>query len=115
MSDSCLLDYQSILDDESRELLRLSDALADRVRVLGEATIRSAGQISRTQRIVDNDSFSVDEQDMIDELISDNRHLEEEMWAAIGNARDYGDVTTPLISEPWFRAHQRMVPRPWRS
>src|ERR1700689_1149398 len=56
MSGSHFRDYHLTLDDQSDQIISMMDAIAERARKIGGTTVRSSGQISRLQRIVDNDA-----------------------------------------------------------
>jgi len=45
-----------MLDDQSDQIFSMTDAIAERARKIGGTSLRSIGQISRFQRIVDNDA-----------------------------------------------------------
>src|SRR5258708_35861438 len=47
-------DYHVMLDEQSGQILAITDAVAERVRKLGGTTLRSLGHIARLQRILDN-------------------------------------------------------------
>src|SRR6266508_6257899 len=47
-------DYHLLLDEQAGQLENSIDILAERVRRIGGTTIRSIGQIGRSQRILDN-------------------------------------------------------------
>src|SRR5437588_12751909 len=68
MSGSHFRDYHLLLDEHGDQLFAMTDPIAERVRKLGELTIKSIGQISRIQRVLDNDADYVDPADMIAEL-----------------------------------------------
>src|SRR5882672_2215448 len=53
MSGPHFRDYHLMLDDQGDQLFAMTDAVAERVRKIGGTTVRSIGQISRLQRIVD--------------------------------------------------------------
>jgi starvation-inducible DNA-binding protein len=72
MSGPHFRDYHLMLDDQSSHIFSMTDAIAERARKLGGATVRSIGQISRFQRIVDNDAEYVGPLEMIAELRDDN-------------------------------------------
>src|ERR1700682_6138607 len=67
MSGSHFRDYHLMLDDQSDQIISMMDAIAERARKIGGTTVRSIGQISRLQRIVDNDAEYVKPSDMIEE------------------------------------------------
>src|SRR5471032_3090423 len=56
MSGSHFRDYHLMLDEQGNEIFAMTDVIAERARKLGGATVRSVGQISRFQRIADNDA-----------------------------------------------------------
>src|SRR6185295_12789465 len=60
-------DYHLLLDDQAAQILAISDAIAERVRKVGGTTLRSIGQISRLQRVLDNDADYVTPLDMLAE------------------------------------------------
>ena len=49
-------DYHLMLDEQADEIYAMGDPIAERVRKLGGMTIRSVGQITKLQRILDNDA-----------------------------------------------------------
>src|SRR5438874_8424800 len=56
MSGPHFRDYHLLLDEQSDQLFAMTDPVAERIRKLGRITLRSIGQISRTQRVLDNDA-----------------------------------------------------------
>ncbi|MCB8835743.1 DNA starvation/stationary phase protection protein, partial [Escherichia coli] len=44
-------DYHLLLDDQAAQILGVTDAIAERVRKIGNTTLRSIGDISRRQTI----------------------------------------------------------------
>src|SRR3989449_11183368 len=56
MSGPHFRDYHLLLDEQADQLFAMTDPVAERVRKLGGITLRSIGQISRTQRVLDNDA-----------------------------------------------------------
>src|SRR5207302_10003096 len=79
MSGPHFRDYHLMLDDQGEQIFGMTDAIAERARKLGGTTVRSIGQISRCQRIVDNDAEYVKPLDMIAELRNDNATLTQNM------------------------------------
>jgi starvation-inducible DNA-binding protein len=68
-------DYHLLLDEQSDQLYAITDPIAERVRKLGGTTLRSIGQISRLQRVRDNDADYVTPDDMLAELREENQAL----------------------------------------
>ena len=60
MSGPHFRDYHLLLDEHGEQLFAMTDIIAERVRKIGGLTLRSIGQISRTQRLRDNDAEYVE-------------------------------------------------------
>src|ERR1700753_2194059 len=56
MSGPPFPDYHLLLDEHADQLFATTDGIAERVRKIGGTTLRSIGQISRMQRVLDNDA-----------------------------------------------------------
>jgi starvation-inducible DNA-binding protein len=102
MSGPHFRDYHLMLDDQSDDIFSMTDAIAERARKLGATTIRSIGQISRFQRIVDNDAEYVKPLDMIAELRDDNAMLTQNMREVHTLCDEAGDVATASLLENWI-------------
>src|SRR6476660_6945582 len=61
-------DYHLLFDEHADQIFATTDVLAERVRKLGGTTLRSIGDITRHQRLSDNDAAYVDPQDMLADL-----------------------------------------------
>src|SRR3954447_1721653 len=79
MSGPHFRDYHLLLDEQADQLFAMTDVIAERVRKVGGTTLRSVGHIARLQRLSDNDSGSLSANQMLGELLRDNRRLVEEM------------------------------------
>src|ERR1700716_3600820 len=75
MSGPHFRDYHLLLDEHADQLFAMTDPIAERIRKIGGLTIKSIGQISRLQRVVDNDAEYFDPPDMIPQLAEDNKTL----------------------------------------
>src|ERR1700731_5252011 len=102
MSGPHFRDYHLMLDDQSDQIFAMTDAIAERARKLGGTTVRSIGQISRFQRIVDNDAECVKPLDMIAELRDDNAILTQNMREVHSLCDEAGDVATASLLENWI-------------
>jgi starvation-inducible DNA-binding protein len=102
MSGPHFRDYHLMLDDQGEQLFSMTDVIAERARKLGGATLRSIGQISRFQRIVDNDAETVAPTDMIAELRDDNALLTQSMREVHALCDAAGDVATASLLENWI-------------
>src|SRR5206468_7997693 len=75
MSGPHFRDYHLLLDEQADQLFATTDPIAERVRKLGGVTLHSIGQISRNQRVLDNDAEYVEPLDMLAELAEDNKTM----------------------------------------
>ena len=102
-------DYHLLLDEHGDQIFGITDDIAERVRKIGGTTIRSIGQISRLQRIKDNDAEYVTPQDMLSELLEDNKALVLSMRATHTLTDEAGDVATTSLLENWIDEAQRRI------
>jgi starvation-inducible DNA-binding protein len=91
-----------MLDDQSDQIFSMTDAIAERARKLGGTTVRSVGQISRFQRVVDNDAEYVEPLDMLAELRNDNAILTQNMRKVHSLCDEAGDLATASLLENWI-------------
>src|SRR5271167_415035 len=75
MSGPHFRDYHLLLDEQGEQIFAMTDPIAERVRKIGGITLHSIGQISKIQRLSDNDADYVDPVDMLAELLEDNKTL----------------------------------------
>src|SRR5262249_13952360 len=85
----------------------MTDSIAERVRKIGGLTLHSIGQISRTQRILDNDAEYVEPLDMLAELADDNRTMVTRLREAHNVCDDHRDVATTSLIEVWIDETER--------
>ena len=102
-----LRDYHLMLVEQAAELLAMTDPIAERVRKLGQITVRSIGQISRTQRILDNDAIYVEPSDMLAELRDDNKALAASLRESRGVCEDNHDAGTAGLIDAWIDETER--------
>ena len=107
MSGPQFRDYHLLLDEQADQLFEMTDPVAERVRKLGGITIRSIGQIARTQRIPDNDADYVQPADMLAELGDDNRTLASRLRQVHNVCEEHGDVATASLLEVWLDETER--------
>src|SRR5882757_9088293 len=100
-------DYHPLLDEQGEQILATTDAIAERVRKIGGATLHSIGHIARLQRIVDNDSETVGAEDMLTELCEDNRRLTVYLRSAHELCDKHGDVASASLIEVWIDEAER--------
>jgi starvation-inducible DNA-binding protein len=102
MSGPHFRDYHLLLDDQGEQIFAMTDAIAERARKIGGATLRSIGQVARLQRIADNDAEYVKPLDMIIELRDDNAMLTRNMREVHSLCDEGGDVATASLLENWI-------------
>ncbi len=102
-------DYHLMFDEQSDQLFDMTDAIAERVRKLGAQTLHSIGEISREQRIRDNDEPYVDPMDMLNELKDDNLNLLGSIRDAHGVCDKSDDVATTSLLENWIDETERRI------
>lgn len=102
-------DYHLLLDEHADQIFAMTDPLAERVRKIGGNTIRSIGDISRQQRIADNDAAYVDPLDMLAELRDDNQRLVSSMREVHDVCDEHNDVATTSILEVYIDEAERRV------
>src|SRR5204863_2537926 len=107
MSGPHFRDYHLLLDEQADQLFAMTDPIAERVRKLGGITLRSIGQISRTQRLLDNDAEYVEPLDMLAELGEDNRTLVARLREAHNVCDEDRDVATASLVEVWIDETER--------
>jgi starvation-inducible DNA-binding protein len=101
-------EYHLLLDEQAAQILVTIDPAAERVRKRGGRTLTSIGDISRRQRLTDNDAASIDAADMLRELRADNLALVESLKDLKELVDEAGDNATSGIVDTWTdEAEQR--------
>ncbi|MGY0571517.1 Dps family protein [Bradyrhizobium sp. RDM12] len=100
-------DYHLLLDEQSDQIFATTDQLAERVRKIGGATVKSIGQISKLQTIKDNNEDYVPPREMLRELMQDNKHVAAAMRKAHEVCDDAGDVASASILENFIDETER--------
>ena len=107
MSGPHFRDYHLLLDEQSDQIFAMTDPIAERVRKIGRSTLRSIGEIARTQRVLDNDAEYVEPLDMLAELRDDNEALSARLREVHGVCDEGGDVATASLIEVWIDETER--------
>lgn len=109
MSGPSFRDHHLMLDDHGEQLLAMTDPLAERVRKLGGATLRSIGDIAKRQRILDNDADYVHPHEMLAELRDDSASLVASLRSLHGVCDEHADVATASLLESWIDEGEQRV------
>lgn len=107
MSGSHFRDYHLLLDEQSDQIFAATDAIAERARKIGGMTLRSIGQISRLQRVLDNDADYVTPLDMLAELRDDNKQLTAHMRETHSLCDEHSDLASASLLETWIDEAER--------
>lgn len=100
-------DFHLLLDEQGDQLFEATDAIAERARKIGAASLRSVGDITQHQRLSDNDNESVPALVMLSELCSDNLKLASFMRETHGVCDQVGDLATASLLENWIDEAER--------
>jgi starvation-inducible DNA-binding protein len=100
-------DYHLLLDEHSEQIFAMTDDIAERARKIGGTTLRSISDISRHQRLKDNNDESVAPKEMLAELSSDNQALTRYFRSAHETCDKYDDVATASMIEVWIDQTER--------
>ena len=107
MSGPHFRDYHLMLDEQGDQIEASIDPLAERVRKLGQTTLRSIGHIARLQSVKDNDAPYVSPGDMLKELEQDNRAMAASMRKAHELCDDNHDSGTAGLLETFIDETER--------
>lgn len=100
-------DYHLMLDEQADQIFAMTDAIAERARKIGGSTIRSISDISRHQRLKDNNEEGVTPRHMFAELRADNLQLIEFLRGMHGVCVRHNDVASASLIEIWIDEAER--------
>ena len=100
-------DYHLLLDEQAEQIFAMTDDIAERVRKLGGKTLHSISDISRYQRLRDNNQQFVGAREMLSELCADNQELTRFLRSTHKTCDEYNDVATASLIEVWIDQTER--------
>jgi starvation-inducible DNA-binding protein len=100
-------DYHLLLDEQGEQIFEMTDEIAERARKIGGTTLHSIGDVSKHQRLQDNDLEFVPPKEMLSELCADNQALVRSMRATHEVCDRHGDVATASLIENWIDQTER--------
>ena len=100
-------DYHLLLDEQSEQIFAMTDEIAERARKLGGTTLHSIGDVTKHQRLKDNNAEFVEPIAMLSELQADNLALTHSMRAAHAVCEKFNDVATASLIENWVDQTER--------
>jgi len=107
MSGQHFRDYHLLLDEQSEQIFAMTDDIAERARKIGGTTLRSISDISRHQRLEDNNADFVSAKEMLAELRNDNEQLTRHLRSAHEVCDRHEDVATASLIENWIDEAER--------
>jgi len=107
MSGPHFRDYHLLLDEHAEQIFAMTDDIAERARKLGGTTLHSISDVTRHQRLHDNNEESVSATDMLTEVHADNEHLAGSLRAIHEVCEEHGDVATASLIETWIDETER--------
>jgi starvation-inducible DNA-binding protein len=107
MSGQHFRDYHLLLDEHGEQIFGMTDEIAERARKIGGTTLRSISDISRHQRLKDNNEEDVAPKSMLAELCADNQHLTRSLRSTHEVCEKYNDVATASLIEVWINDTER--------
>ena len=107
LSGSHFRDYHLLLDEHADQIFSITDDIAERARKIGGTTIRSISDISRYQRVKDNNNDYVAAKEMMSELRDDNRRFIRWLRSTHSICEKHNDVATASFIELWIDQAER--------
>jgi starvation-inducible DNA-binding protein len=99
--------YHLLFDEQAEQIFASTDELAERVRKIGGSTLRSISEISKHQSLHDNNEAFVAPNDMLLELMADNKAMAASMRKAHELCDKHEDVATASLLENFIDAAER--------
>jgi starvation-inducible DNA-binding protein len=107
MTGSHFRDYHLLLDEHADQIFAMTDDIAERVRKIGGTTLHAISDISRHQRLKDNNQEFVSPEDMLGELLADNQQLTSFLRSTHETCERHNDVATASLIEVWIDQTER--------
>lgn len=102
-------DLHLLFDEQATAILAVTDAMAERVRKNDADTLTSIGAIAKAAKIKDQNSTTLDPDDMIQQLADDNATLVADLKALKEAAEEAGDNATSAVVDEWTDAAELRV------
>jgi len=100
-------DYHLLLDEHADQIFAMTDDIAERARKIGGSTLRSIGDVSRHQRLKDNNTEGIAPKEMLRDLRDDNLQLTKFLRATHEICDRHKDVATTSLIETWIDQTER--------
>ncbi len=102
-------DYHLLFDEQAGAIYDSIDPLAERVRKLGRSTIHSLAHTLSLHSIAEDERELVSSQEMIGELLTDNRAMAEALRSAIKICSKYGDGGSENLLQDLLDGTERRI------
>src|SRR6202044_879724 len=100
-------DYHLLLDEHGDQIFAMTDDIAERARKIGGATLRSISDISKPQRLPDNNEDFGGPEEMLTELRPVNLELTRLLRQTHEICEKHDDVATASLIENWIDETER--------
>ena len=100
-------EYHLMLDEQADQIFAMTDVIAERARKMGASTVRSISDISRHQRLKDNNEEGLPPFRMFEELRADNQQLTMFLRRLHEVCERHNDVATASLIEIWVDETER--------
>jgi starvation-inducible DNA-binding protein len=107
MSGSHFRDYHLLLDEHADQIFAMTDDIAERARKIGGTSLHSISDITRHQRLADNNEEYVGPQEMLAELLEDSRRLTGFLRSTHELCGNFKDVASTSLIEVWIDQTER--------
>jgi starvation-inducible DNA-binding protein len=97
MSGPHFRDYHLLLDEQGEQIFAMTDDIAERARKIGGTTLRSISDISRHQRLKDNNSENITPKEMLTRFLRATHEI----------CDRHNDVATASLIENWIDQTER--------
>jgi starvation-inducible DNA-binding protein len=100
-------DYHLLLDEQGDQIFAMTDDIAERARKIGGTTLHSISDISKHQRLRDNNKESFSPEEMLAELRDDNLELTRLLRETHEICEKHNDIATASLIEGWIDQTER--------
>jgi starvation-inducible DNA-binding protein len=107
MSGRHFRDYHLLLDEQAEQIFAMTDDIAERARKIGANTLHSISDISKHQRLKDDNREFIHPGEMMASLCADNRELTRFLRLTHEVCEKHNDVATASLIENWIDETER--------
>ena len=100
-------DYHLLLDEQAGQIFDMTDDIAERARKISGTTLRSISDISKHQRLADNNEESLSPEEMLSEVRADSLELTRFLRQTHEICDKHNDVATASLIENWIDQTER--------